>query len=162
MLHRDGWSLVWGELVVRSKSVPILAGFVALVLLPSLASAQSSIEGVVKDTTGGVMPNVAVEASSPALIERARTVITNGQGRYQIVDLRPGTYSVTFAAPGFKTIRRENIELPANVAVPVYVEMAVGATTETVEVKAVGQVVDVQSTAHTIIHDREFMDHSGG
>ena len=144
--------------MVISEFSRILAGLVGLVVLPSLVSAQSTLEGIVKDSSGGVMPNVAVEASSPALIEKSRSVVTNGQGRYEIVDLRPGTYSLTFAAPGFKTIRRDNIEVPANMSVPVYVEMTVGANTETVEVQALLQTVDVQSTAHMIVHDREFMD----
>lgn len=144
--------------MARTKSVFILAGPLTLVLLPSLATAQSTIEGIVRDTTGGVMANVAVEASSPSLIEKSRAVTTNAQGRYEIIDLRPGSYSLVFTAPGFKTVRRDNIELSSNVAVPVYVEMAVGSTTETVQVQALAEVVDVQSTAHTIVHDREFMD----
>src|SRR5258708_4470951 len=137
----------------------IFAGLTALVLLPAPASASSAITGVVRDTSGAVMPNVTVEAASPALIEKSHTVTTDGQGRYSIIDLRPGTYTVTFAMPGFKTLRRDGIEVPADVSIPLYVEMSVGAIGETVEVQAVAPVVDVQSTAHTIIQDREFMDY---
>ncbi|HEV3198570.1 MAG TPA: TonB-dependent receptor [Bryobacteraceae bacterium] len=144
--------------MLRAKFAHVLAGLAVFVLMPPPASAQSTIEGIVRDPSGGVMPGVAVEASSPALIEKSRAVITNGQGRYEIIDLRPGAYSLTFTAPGFKTVRRENIELPADVTFPVYVEMAVGVTTETVKVEASAAVVDVQSTTHTIVHDREFMD----
>lgn len=76
----------------------------AIALLPSLAFAQASITGVVRDSSGGVMPGVVVEASSPALIERVRSVVSDGTGQYRIVDLRPGTYTVTFTLPGFNTL----------------------------------------------------------
>jgi len=123
--------------------------FAGLLGLALSGFAQSTIEGVVRDPSGGVMPNVAVEATSPALIEKARTVVTNGQGRYEAAYLRPGTYTLVFSAPGFKTVRRDKIELPADVSLPVYVEMPVGNTTETIEVPALPQLVDVQSTTHT-------------
>ena len=87
----------------------------AFVLLPGLASAQSSIVGVVRDASGGVLPGVTVEAASPALIEKVRSVITDEEGRYRIVDLRPGPYTVTFTLTGFSTVRREGIELPRRV-----------------------------------------------
>src|SRR5258708_34875617 len=104
-----------------TKSVAcFLGGLAAVVLLPSSGLAQSSIVGVVRDTSGALMPNVAIEASSPALIEKVRAVISNGQGRYEVADLRPGTYALTFVAPGFKTVKRENIKVPADVSVPVY------------------------------------------
>ena len=67
---------------------------VAFLALPTLASAQSAIAGVVKDTTGAVLPGVTVEATSPALIERVKTASTNEAGQYRVVDLRPGTYTV--------------------------------------------------------------------
>ncbi len=79
--------------MTRAKFAVVVVG---LALLPTLASAQSTIEGIVKDTSGASMPNVSVTASSPALIEKVRIVSTDGQGRYSIVDLRPGTYSLTF------------------------------------------------------------------
>ena len=75
------------------------------VLLPALAFAQASITGTVKDATGALLPGVTVEASSPALIEKVRSVVTDGAGQYRIVDLRPGTYSVTFTLPGFNTVQ---------------------------------------------------------
>jgi hypothetical protein len=136
-------------------SARIITGLLTLALS---SFAQSTIQGIVKDTTGGVMASVAVQATSPALIEKARVVLTNAQGRYEIADLRPGTYSLTFSAPGFKTVRRDNVELPADVSLPVYVEMSVGNTSETVEVRAAPPVVDVQSTTHSTFQDREYMD----
>src|SRR5262245_28011239 len=70
--------------------------FVALVFVPALAHAQATITGIVKDSSGAVLPGVVVEAASPALIEKVRSAVTDGSGQYRIVDLRPGTYSVTF------------------------------------------------------------------
>src|SRR5688572_29517840 len=84
---------------------------VAVLMTSRTASAQASIAGVVKDGSGAVLPGVTVEASSPALIEKARTAVTDGAGQYKIVDLSPGTYNVAFTLTGFKTVRRENVVL---------------------------------------------------
>src|SRR5438105_12545156 len=88
----------------------------ALAALPAVVAAQTNgaIAGVVKDTTGAVMPGVTVEAASPALIERVRSVITDGEGLYKIIDLRPGTYTVTFGLAGFNSVRREGLELTSS------------------------------------------------
>src|SRR5205809_2420396 len=88
---------------------------VAILLLPRLAGAQTTggIAGTVKDTSGAVLPGVTVEAASPALIEKVRTVVTDSQGQYKITDLRPGTYTVTISLPGFSTFKREGIDLSA-------------------------------------------------
>ena len=80
-------------------------------LIPRLLFAQASIAGVVKDTSGAVLPGVTVEAASPALIEKTRTAVTDGTGQYRIENLRPGTYTVTFTLVGFSTVKREGIEL---------------------------------------------------
>ena len=84
----------------RSTLSAVLFALVGLVLFSSAASAQSAITGVVRDATGLVMPGATVEAASPALIERIRTVSSDAQGRYTIVDLRPGVYKVTFSLAG--------------------------------------------------------------
>jgi Carboxypeptidase regulatory-like domain/TonB-dependent Receptor Plug Domain len=133
-------------------------GWFVFVALPSLSSAQSSISGVVRDTSGAVMPGVTVEAASPALIERSRAVTTDGSGRYTIVDLRPGEYTLTATAPGFKTYRQARIDVPANVSVPVYVEMTVGATGESVTIQAESSTVDVDTAATPRVLTREVMD----
>jgi hypothetical protein len=93
---------------VIAKSVALVVLFV---LSPSLAFAQAVIAGAVKDASGAILPGVTVEATSPALIEKVRTAVTDGTGQYRIENLRPGTYSVTFALSGFTTLRREGIEL---------------------------------------------------
>src|SRR5688500_13544922 len=100
----------------QKRIVGSLAIVGCLSLLPPIASAQqtgSGLAGVVRDTSGGVLPGVTVEAASPALIERVRTVVTDDQGLYKIVDLRPGTYTVTFTLPGFSIVVREGVELPS-------------------------------------------------
>ena len=91
----------------------VLAWLFAVLPAADVFAQATGIAGVVRDTTGAVMPGVTVEASSPALIERVRTVTTDAQGQYKILDLRPGTYEVTFTLPGFSTVKREGIELPA-------------------------------------------------
>src|SRR5215218_7183864 len=83
----------------------------AFLLAPASAFAQASLTGTVRDASGGVLPGVTVEAASPALIEKVRTAVSDGSGQYRIVDLRPGTYSLTFTLPGFNTVKRENIDL---------------------------------------------------
>ena len=89
----------------------ILAIVTFCVILPAAAYGQASVTGVVKDSSGAVLPGVTVEAASDALIERVRSAVTDGTGQYRIIDLRAGTYTVTFALTGFSTVRREGIEL---------------------------------------------------
>lgn len=120
--------------------------FVSLAIAPAAAYAQASIAGSVRDNSGAVMPGVTVEASSPALIEKTRSVITSGTGQYAIVDLRPGTYTVTFTLPGFNTVKREGIELTGNFVASVNVDMRVGALEETITVTGEAPTVDVTSS----------------
>lgn len=116
-----------------------------LLFLPAAVWAQSSITGVVRDSSGGVLPGVTVEAASPALIEKVRTAVTDGQGLYTIVDLRPGRYTVTFTLSGFTTVRRDGIELPSNFTATVNAELPVGTVEETVTVSGEASVVDIRS-----------------
>src|SRR5437667_2657494 len=126
-----------------SKAVLIL---MAAVLLPSLAFAQGTLTGTVRDQSGSILPGVTVEASSPALIEKVRTGVTDGAGQYRITGLNPGTYSLTFTLPGFNVVRREGIELGGTTTLTIPVEMRVGALAETVTVSGETPVVDVQTT----------------
>ena len=117
-----------------------------MLLVPRLASAQASIAGTVKDTSGAVLPGVTVEVSSPVLIEKIRSAATDASGQYRIVDLRPGTYTVKATLPGFTTVQRDGIELTGSVTLTVPLEMKVGTVQETVTVSAVSPVVDLQNT----------------
>src|SRR5438067_1817046 len=134
------------------RTVLLVAGTLAI---PSAVFAQASITGVVRDTSGAVLPGVTVEASSPALIEKARSVVTDGTGQYRIVDLRPGTYSVTFALSGFNTLRRDGVELTGSFVASINAELKVGTVTETVTVTGESPLVDVQSTTRqrSMTHD---------
>ena len=126
-------------------------GFVAaLWCLSTSASAQTlptSIAGMVRDSSGSVMPGVTVEASSAVLIEKVRTAVTDDSGEYKIVDLRPGTYAVTFSLTGFSTVRQEKIELSSGFAAKIDARMTVGALEEIVTVSGQNPVVDVQNTS---------------
>src|SRR5438477_113341 len=116
-----------------------------LLLLPSAAYAQAAITGVVKDASGGVLPGVTVEAASPALIEKVRSVVSDATGQYRIVDLRPGVYSVTFSLPGFSTVKRDGVELSGTFVATINGELKVGALEETITVTGETPIVDVQS-----------------
>ena len=121
----------------------LLLATVVVVSVPSLGLAQVSIAGLVKDTSGAVLPGVTAEASSPALIEKVRSAVTDGAGQYRIENLRPGVYTVTFSLAGFTTIKREGIELTGSFTATVSVEMKVGAVSETIVVTGETPVVDV-------------------
>src|SRR6266699_2061784 len=132
-----------------------LIGLSLLLAVPAVVYAQASIAGTVKDTSGAVLPGVTVEASSPVLIEKNRSVVTDGTGQYNITDLRPGTYTVTFTLTGFNTIKREGIELTGSFTATVNSELKVGSVGETITVTGETPVVDVQSTAQErVLNDR--------
>jgi len=118
-------------------------------LLSGAASAQqataSGIAGVVKDSSGAVLPGVTVEAASPALIEKVRSVVTDSEGRYNIVDLRPGPYVVTFSLPGFNSFKRDGIELPSGFTATVNADLQVGAVSETITVTGESPLVDTRN-----------------
>jgi hypothetical protein len=126
-----------------------------VLLLPATGFAQGSLTGTVRDASGGVLPGVTVEAASPALIEKVRTAVTDDTGQYRIVDLRPGTYSLTFTLPGFSTVKRDGIELTGSQAVTLPIEMRVGGIQETITVTGETPVVDVQSVRREVVIDTE-------
>src|SRR5262249_32620011 len=132
-----------------------VGGVVSVLLLPALASAQASISGTVQDPSGGVLPGVTVEAASPALIEKARTAVTDGAGRYSIVDLRPGTYTVTFTLTGFTAVKREGIVLQGTFDAQVNAELRVGAVQETITVSGASPVVDVKNNITQTVLTKE-------
>ena len=128
------------------------------ILIPSIVSAQATLAGVVKDSSGGVLPGVTVETSSPALIEKVRTATTDGTGQYQIVDLRPGTYAITFSLSGFRTVTREGVELSGAGVITINVDMSLGGLTEALTVQAETPVVDVQSVRRQAVLDNRIVN----
>jgi hypothetical protein len=142
------------------RRVGVLAALAlsAIVFTPARTLAQSAIVGIVKDTSGAVLPGVTVEASSDVLIEKTRAVTTDGNGQYKIVDLRPGQYVVTFSLTGFATVKRENVDLPANFTTAINADMKVGSLEESITVSASSPVVDVTTAAHAQVLNREAID----
>jgi hypothetical protein len=144
------------------KFVGVFFVFGSLMCSPAAAWSQSvttgAIAGEVRDTTGAVLPGVTVEAASPALIEKVRTVVTDDQGQYKIVDLRPGIYSVTFSLTGFSTVRRDGLELTTGFTAAVNAEMRVGSVLETVTVTGASPVVDVQNVRSQNVLSRDVLD----
>src|SRR5262249_22279763 len=126
----------------RFKYVVLL--LFGMILGTGTASAQSAIAGLVRDQSGAVLPGVTVEATSPVLIEGVHSAVTDDQGRYRVVDLRPGVYKVTFTLSGFGTTVREGVELPSEFVATVNVDLKVAALAETVTVSGASPLVDVQ------------------
>jgi len=143
--------------MTRHRAWGVVA-FVLLGLLPAAAHAQSSLTGIVKDSSGAVLPGVTVEAASPVLIEKTRSAITDSTGAYRLTDLRPGVYAITFALEGFSTVKRDGLELPANFTMTINSELKVGALEETLTVTGSSPTVDVQSTAKTQVLNRDALD----
>jgi hypothetical protein len=135
----------------------VLTVLALIVCASTMAYAQASITGVVKDTSGAVLPGVTVEASSSALIEKARSVVSDGTGQYRIVDLRPGSYTVTFTLSGFNTYKRESLQLEGSFVATVNADLRVGALTETITVSGESPIVDVQSSQATRTLDNELI-----
>jgi Carboxypeptidase regulatory-like domain len=128
-----------------------LGALLLLVLVPAMAFAQATITGVVKDASGAILPGVTVEASSPVLIEKTRAAVTDSTGTYRIVDLRPGTYSVSFALTGFSTVKRDGVELAGSFTATINADMKVGALEETITVTGETPIVDTQSVRRQVV-----------
>ena len=128
---------------------------VVVLLAPTTVLAQASLTGTVRDASGGVLPGANVEASSPALIEKVRTAVTDDTGQFRIIDLRPGTYSLTFTLPGFTTVKREGIELTGSQTLTIPLEMRVGGLEEPITVSGESPVVDVQTARREIVMQDE-------
>ncbi|MGE3840153.1 MAG: carboxypeptidase regulatory-like domain-containing protein, partial [Vicinamibacterales bacterium] len=134
----------------------LLAGVV--LAAPKMVLAQAAITGAVTDESGGALPGVTVEAASPALIEKVRTVFTDSEGLYRLVDLRPGQYKVTFTLPGFSTLVRDQITLEGTGTVTLNGQLKVGSLEETLTVSGEAPIVDVSSTAKEQVMTRELLN----
>jgi hypothetical protein len=143
------------KIMRRYPTRSFVLAMLCLMSVPAVANAQS-LAGIVRDTSGAVLPGVTVEAASPALIEKVRTVVTDSAGQYQIIDLRPGAYALTFTLPGFSTVKREALEVTGGGVTTVNVELRVGAVEETITVTGESPVVDVQtSTSRELVLSSE-------
>ena len=144
---------------MRRVTRHLLAGLSAVILVPTVCFAQfGAIAGVATDSSGAVLPGVAVEAASAALIEKSRTAVTDSAGRYSLEQLRPGVYTVTFTLTGFNTVRHEGIEISAGFTAPVNASLRIGALQETITVAGEAPVVDVQTISEQKTLRKEALD----
>jgi len=143
---------------MRSRLRIAFAVLLAL-MVPCVAFAQAgaSITGVARDESGAVLPGVTVEASSPVLIEKSRTAVTDGTGRYTIVDVRPGEYTVTFTLTGFSTVKRESVGVSGTGAITVDATMKIGNVAETITVSSEAPTVDTQTTTRETVMSQDIV-----
>jgi hypothetical protein len=141
---------------MKGRIVAVIVGI--LTLLAGTASAQVGIAGSARDESGAAMPGVAVEASSPALIEKSRTVVTDSAGQYRLIDLTPGVYTVTFTLQGFKTVRRTDVVLEGTLIAQINAEMEIGSIEESITVTGESPVVDVVSNRSSFVASRDVLD----
>jgi hypothetical protein len=133
----------------------VVAAALVILATPAVVWAQASIAGIVKDTSGALLPGVTVEASSPALIEKVRTAVSDGTGQYRIENLRPGLYTVKFVLTGFSTVSREGVEVSGSATVSINADMRVGSLEETITVTGESPTVDLQSSQRTAVLTNE-------
>jgi hypothetical protein len=143
---------MWRILAICSLTV------IGIVLPLARAEAQSEIVGVVRDASGGVLPGVSVETTSPALIEGARSTTTDARGEYRLADLRPGIYRVAFSLQGFTTLIREGVSLPTAFTATINVELTVGTLAETLTVTGESPLVDARGSVAQSVLSRDDLD----
>jgi len=148
--------------VVLARFGRRICAALVLSLIPAYVFAQgattSTIAGVVKDSSGGVLPGVTVEAASPALIEKVRTAVSDERGQYRLDGLRPGTYTVTFSLAGFATVKHDGLELRSNFTATVDADMKVSQLEETITVTGATPLVDVSTATQQRTVTREVLD----
>jgi hypothetical protein len=142
----------------RVSVVIMLVGVLCASATRASAQGAGGIAGVVRDPSGAVMPGVTVEAASPALIEKVRSVVSDAEGQYKIIDLRPGTYTVTFTLTGFSTVKREGIEISAGFTATINADLRVGGLEETITVSGQSPVVDTQNVVQQKVITRQMLD----
>src|SRR3977135_1770706 len=140
------------------KNGRLLAFASVWLLVATTAAWAQSIEGTVTDSSGAVIPGVTVEAASPALIEQSRTAVTDGAGLYNIIELRPGAYSVTFTIPGFQVVKRGNIVLTTGFTATVNATLPPGSVQESITVTTESPIVDTVNTRVQTVVDRTLIE----
>src|SRR5678816_523903 len=133
----------------------VAVALAGILLLPKSVHAQAAIAGVIRDASAAVLPGVTVEASSPVLIEKSRTVVSDGTGQYRITDLPPGTYSVSFSLTGFSTVKREDVVVSGSGVITINADLRVGALEETLTVTGQSPIVDTQSVRREVVLNNE-------
>ncbi|MEO8260758.1 MAG: TonB-dependent receptor [Acidobacteriota bacterium] len=128
-----------------------------VMLVPTVARAQATLAGVVRDSSEAVLPGVTVEASSPALIQKVRSAVTDGSGQYRITELPPGTYTLTATLAGFSTVKRDGVEVSGSGVIPINIALRVGAVSETITVTGETPVVDTQSARRQAVLSNEII-----
>src|SRR5687768_10319721 len=137
------------------RAIPVtLILLVGSLMFPLAAHAQGTLAGTIRDTSGAVLPGVTVEASSPALIEKVRTAVSDSSGQYRITELPPGTYSLTFTLTGFATVRRDGVTVSGSGVIPINADLRVGTLQETVTVTGESPLVDTQTTRREVVVDQ--------
>lgn len=142
----------------RYRAYTLFVG-ILLWLIPPVVEAQQTagISGIVRDSSGGVLPGVTVEAASPALLEKVRTAVSDGEGRYTIIEIPPGTYTVTFTLTGFGAFTREGVTLPSGFTATVDATMRVGALEESITVSGAAPLVDTQNVRKQLVASAELL-----
>jgi Carboxypeptidase regulatory-like domain len=140
---------------VTNPTRVILGVLLSLHLTAVAAFAQATIAGVVRDSSGAVLPGVTVEATSPSLTEKVRTALTDGTGQYRIVTLSPGDYVLTFALTGFTTVKRENVSVSGSGVIPINADLRLGSLQETITVSGASPIVDTQTTRRETVINSE-------
>src|SRR5918993_3640438 len=136
----------------------LMAGLLALPAnVNGQGATQASMTGIVRDTSGAVLPGVTVEVSSDVLIEKVRVGITDDTGRYRIASLPPGTYNMAFTLTGFSTVRRQGLDMAGSFVATVDVNLPVGTLEETITVTGEAPVVDVSSAQRQQVINSEVM-----
>src|SRR5258705_181733 len=156
----DFWRQAMRNVANRVIGARLCAFAICLALIPAWAYGQSirpSVTGVVTDSSNAVLPGVTVEVTSPVLIEKVRTGVTDGSGQYRIIDLPPGVYTVTFTLAGFNTVKREALELSGSIMATVGAQLRVGALEETITVIGESPTVDVQTPRQTQVLNKEIL-----
>ena len=147
-----------GEQMSTWRTIALAAGSLMLISMPVAAQNRGSISGIVHDTSGAVLPGVTIEVASPALIERVRSATSDDSGRYQVVNLDPGTYSVTFSLSGFSTVKRDGIQITSGFTATVNSDLAVGNVSETITVSAASPIVDTHHVVQQQVLTKEVVD----
>jgi hypothetical protein len=135
---------------METPKAPLIVVFLLVAAAPGSAFAQAAVAGTVKDPSGGAIPGVLVEAASPSLIEKGRSTVTDGTGRYRIENLRPGTYTVRFSLDGWRSFQREGVELTGTFTAIVDTTLTIGPLQEVISVTGGVSVVDSRTAERQV------------